>query len=117
MKPTLKFLPLFLIVIFAYSCSSGTGEGLDAKKAELEKLKSESNELAESIKELENEIAVLDPEFAKQGQKTILITTANTKKGNFEHFVEVTRDFGGIHIRRIRVDLVQFDLVGSDFAF
>lgn len=90
MKPTLKFLPLFLTVILAYSCSSGTGEGLEAKKAELEKLKSESNELAESIKELENEIAVLDPEFAKQGQKTILITTADARKGNFEHFVEVT---------------------------
>lgn len=90
MKPMLKFLPLSLIVLLAYSCSSGSGEGLDAKKAELEKLKAESTELAESIKELETEIAALDPEFAKQGQKTILITTANAKKGNFEHFVEVT---------------------------
>jgi RND family efflux transporter MFP subunit len=90
MKPTLKFLPLSLIVLLAYSCSSGTGEGLDAKKAELEKLKAQSTELAESIKELETEIATLDPEFAKLGQKTILITTANARKGNFEHFVEVT---------------------------
>lgn len=90
MKPTLKFLPLILIVLLAHSCSSGTGESLDAKKAELEKLKTESTELAESIKELETEIAALDPEFAKQGQKTILITTANARKGNFEHFVEVT---------------------------
>ena len=90
MKPTLKFLPLSLILLLAYSCNSGTGEGLDAKKAELEKLRNESSELAESIKELEAEIAALDPEYAKQGQKTILITTANTRKGNFEHFVEVT---------------------------
>lgn len=90
MKSTLKFLPLSLIVLFAYSCSSGTGEGLDAKKAELEKLKAQSTELAESIKELETEIATLDPEFAKLGQKTILITTATARKGNFEHFVEVT---------------------------
>lgn len=90
MKPTLKFLPLSLIVLFAYSCSSGTGEGLDAKKAELEKLKAQSTELAESIRELETEIATLDPEFAKLGQKTILITTATARKGNFEHFVEVT---------------------------
>jgi RND family efflux transporter MFP subunit len=90
MKPMLKFLPLSLIVLLAYSCSSGTGEGLDAKKAELEKLKAQSTELAESIKELETEIATLDPEFAKLGQKTILITTANARKGNFEHFVEVT---------------------------
>lgn len=90
MKPTLKFLPLSLIVIFAYSCSSDTGEGLDAKKTELEKLKAQSTELAESIKELETEIATLDPEFAKLGQKTILITTATARKGNFEHFVEVT---------------------------
>lgn len=90
MKPTLKFLPLSLIVLFAYSCSSDTGEGLDAKKTELEKLKAQSTELAESIKELETEIATLDPEFAKLGQKTILITTATARKGNFEHFVEVT---------------------------
>jgi len=90
MKPTFKLLPLSLIVLLAYSCSSGTGEGLDAKKAELEKLKAQSTELAESIKELETEIATLDPEFAKLGQKTILITTANARKGNFEHFVEVT---------------------------
>lgn len=90
MKPTLKFLPLSLIVLFAYSCSTGTGEGLDAKKAELEKLKTQSTELAESIKALETEIGTLDPEFAKLGQKTILITTANVRKGNFEHFVEVT---------------------------
>jgi RND family efflux transporter MFP subunit len=90
MKPTFKLLPLSLIVLLAYSCSSGTGEGLDAKKAELEKLKAQSTELTESIKELETEIATLDPEFAKLGQKTILITTANARKGNFEHFVEVT---------------------------
>lgn len=90
MKPTLKFLPLFLIVLFAFSCSSGTGDGIDAKKAELEKLKAQSTELAESIKELETEIASLDPEFAKLGQKTILITTASARKGTFEHFVEVT---------------------------
>jgi RND family efflux transporter MFP subunit len=90
MKSTLKFLPLFLIVLLAYSCGSDSDGGLDAKKAELEKLKAQSSELAESIKQLEAELAGMDPDFAKQNQKTILITTDSARKGTFEHFVEVT---------------------------
>jgi RND family efflux transporter MFP subunit len=90
MKPTLKFLPLFLIVLLSYSCGTDSEGGLDAKKAELEKLKAQSSELAESIKQLETELAAMDPDFAKKSQKTILITTDSARKGTFEHFVEVT---------------------------
>jgi membrane fusion protein (multidrug efflux system) len=90
MKSTLKFSPLFLIVLLAFSCGSDSDGGLDAKKAELEKLKAQSSELAESIMQLEAELAGMDPDFAKQRQKTILITTDSARKGIFEHFVEVT---------------------------
>jgi hypothetical protein len=74
MKSTLKFSPLFLIVLLAFSCGSDSDGGLDAKKAELEKLKAQSSELAESIMQLEAELAGMDPDFAKQRQKTILIS-------------------------------------------
>lgn len=90
MKLILKLLPLFLIIFLAGSCGSDPGGDLEAKKAELEKLKVQSNDLALSIKQLEAELVVLDPDFAKKSQKTILVTVDSARKGMFEHFVEVT---------------------------
>lgn len=88
MKATYKFLPLIALAFFAVSCA--TEDGVEAKKAELEELKTQSNEITNQIKALEAELVQLDPEFAKQNQKSLLITTAEAKKGRFEHYVEVT---------------------------
>ncbi|REG78418.1 efflux RND transporter periplasmic adaptor subunit [Algoriphagus antarcticus] len=88
MKATYIFLPLIALAFLAVSCA--TEEGVDAKKAELEKLKNESNDITNQISELEAELMKLDPEFAKANHKSILITTAQAKKGRFEHYVEVT---------------------------
>ncbi|WP_339866034.1 efflux RND transporter periplasmic adaptor subunit [uncultured Algoriphagus sp.] len=88
MNATYKFLPLIALALVAISCA--TEDGVEAKKAELEKLKTESNEITNQIKELEAELIQLDPEFAKANHKSILITTAQAKKGRFEHYVEVT---------------------------
>lgn len=88
MKATYKFLSLFALAFVAISCA--TEDGVEAKKAELEKLKTELNETTNQIKELEAELMKLDPEFAKANHKSILITTAQAKKGRFEHYVEVT---------------------------
>lgn len=88
MNATYKFLPLIALALVVISCASE--DGVEAKKAELEKLKTESNEITNQIKELEAELIQLDPEFAKANHKSILITTAQAKKGRFEHYVEVT---------------------------
>lgn len=88
MKLAYKFLSLVALAFIVISCA--TEEGVDAKKAELEKLKSQSHEIDTQIQELEAQLVQLDPEFAKQNQKSLLITTAKAKKGNFEHYVEVT---------------------------
>ncbi|MFC3417701.1 efflux RND transporter periplasmic adaptor subunit [Algoriphagus hitonicola] len=88
MKGTLKFLPISLAMILAFSCAEN--DSVEAKKAELEKLKAEVIELNGTIRELESELTQLDSGFAQQNQKSILITTADARKGNFEHFVEVT---------------------------
>ncbi|MBN3583763.1 efflux RND transporter periplasmic adaptor subunit [Algoriphagus aestuarii] len=88
MKLSHRFLTLLGIAFLVFSCQPK--DELEAKKAELEKLKAESNELATSITELEAELMKLDPEFAKQNQKSILITTTPAKKGEFDHYVEVT---------------------------
>lgn len=88
MKALYKFLPLIALSLVAISCA--TEVGVEAKKAELEELKTTSNEINNQIKELEAELVKLDPEFAKQNHKSILITTAQAKRGRFEHYVEVT---------------------------
>lgn len=88
MKPVIKFLPLLAFSVLVASCA--TNEGVDAKKAELEKLKSQLSALNTQIKTLEAEIAKEDPEFANANKKSLLITTAAAKKGKFTHYVEVT---------------------------
>lgn len=88
MNPFKKFLPLFALVVLAASCSKPSE--LESKKAELESLKSQLSEINALIKTLEDELSKLDPEFAAQNKKSILITTAPAQKGEFVHFVEVT---------------------------
>ncbi|MFN3760718.1 MAG: efflux RND transporter periplasmic adaptor subunit [Algoriphagus aquaeductus] len=88
MKPVIKFLPLLAFSVLVAACA--TNEGVDAKKAELEKLKSQLSALNTQIKTLEAEIAKEDPEFANANKKSLLITTAAAKKGEFTHYVEVT---------------------------
>jgi RND family efflux transporter MFP subunit len=88
MKLSNKFLPLIGLAFLAFSCEPK--DEIAEKRAELEALKSESNELKTSIAELEAELIKLDPDYAKQNQKSVLITTAKAKKGEFDHYVEVT---------------------------
>lgn len=88
MRSLIKFLPLVALSFFASACAKE--EGVEAKKIELQNLKAQLNEINISIKSLETEIATLDPDFAKQNRKSILITTASVRKGRFEHYVEVT---------------------------
>lgn len=88
MKPTLKLLPLVFLAALVISCAKE--EGVDAMKTRLTDLKNEVSSLNTEIKTLETEIAALDPEFAKSTKKSILITTAAARKGEFTHFVELT---------------------------
>ncbi|MEX2569535.1 MAG: efflux RND transporter periplasmic adaptor subunit [Cyclobacteriaceae bacterium] len=88
MKHTIKFLSLSLL-IGAVSCSAPKDDVAD-KKNQLEAYKSEAAELKVSIQELEEEISRLDPEFRKNQRKSVLITTTQPERGNFEHYVEVT---------------------------
>ena len=87
MKPILKYLPLLALSILIFSCKK---DDLAAKKEKLETLKSDLASINTEIRELEKEISDLDPEFAAQNKKPILITTADVRKGEFTHFVEVT---------------------------
>lgn len=88
MKPISKFLPIILAAIFMTSCAQE--EGVEAKKTKLAELKSQVGELNTEIRTLESEISKLDPEFSNANKKSILITTAAARKGEFTHLVEVT---------------------------
>jgi membrane fusion protein, multidrug efflux system len=88
MKPAFKFLPLLALVILAFSCAKK--DEVAAKKEKLESLKSQLANISTEIRTLEKELTDLDPEFAAQNKKSILITTAPVRKGEFNHYVEVT---------------------------
>ncbi|WP_111671844.1 efflux RND transporter periplasmic adaptor subunit [Algoriphagus litoralis] len=88
MKPIFKFLPIILAATLVISCAQE--EGVEAKKTKLAELKNQVGALNTEIKTLEAEISKLDPEFANANKKSILITTAPVRKGEFTHFVEVT---------------------------
>ena len=87
MKSLLTYASLLLLSFGVASC---TGNNLDAKKAELEGLKSQLSEITTQIKALEAELIAADPAFAAAAKKSLLITTVAAKKGEFTHFVEVT---------------------------
>ena len=87
MKSLLTYASLLLLSFGVASC---TGNDLDAKKAELEGLKSQLSEITTQIKALEAELIAADPAFAAASKKSLLITTVAAKKGEFTHFVEVT---------------------------
>lgn len=88
MKPIFKFLPIVILAALVISCAQE--EGVDAKKKKLAELKDQVSSINTEIKSLESELSKLDPEFAKTNKKSILITTAAARKGEFSHFVELT---------------------------
>ena len=82
MKPIIKFLPIILAATLVVSCAQE--EGVEALKTKLAELKNQVGALNTEIKTLETEISKLDPEFANANKKSILITTAPARKGEFE---------------------------------
>lgn len=70
--------------------SCGQQDELGKKKTELAEMKKAAAALRASIETLEKEIGLLDPEFAQENRKSVLISTIKPTNGNFEHFVEVT---------------------------
>lgn len=87
MKYFPQLLSLAAAVLLTVSCAQ---DDLTAKKEKLESLKGDLAKINTKIKALEAEISDLDPEYAERNKKSILITTAAARKGEFTHFVEVT---------------------------
>jgi RND family efflux transporter MFP subunit len=82
---------LLVIALLAASCSSGKKDvkaEVTEKKVKLESLKKEQTGLNQQIKELEGEIAKLDPNAA-QDQNAKLVSLTTIQPAGFEHFIEL----------------------------
>ncbi len=77
-------------IAFLASCGSTTdheNKGIAAKKAQLEKMKTEQRALSEKITALEEDIIKLDPSQKKENAK--LVAIAPLKTGNFTHYIDL----------------------------
>lgn len=70
------------------SCSQG-GSDIETKKKELDDAREEYQGLKDKIESLEKELSEMDPEFAKETNKAILVSTFALKREPFQHKIEV----------------------------
>src|SRR5688500_17515786 len=93
-KPYIMQKKIYVLIVIAFvgaSCGSGEKEAsaeVTEKKVKLEKLKKEQTDRGLEIKELEAEIAKLDPASAQE-QNAKLVTLTPIQPGGFEHFIEL----------------------------
>jgi len=87
-----------IIILTAAACGeSNENKSLEAKKTELEKARKEFQDLKMKIVGLETELSAMDPEFARQNNKAVLVSTFVAEHKPFEHKVEVR---GAVQSRR-----------------
>jgi membrane fusion protein, multidrug efflux system len=79
---------LVTLLAFLASCNQG-GSDLETKKKELDEARKEYQDLKEKIDAMEKELSELDPEFAKETDKAILVSTFSLEKKSFAHQIEV----------------------------
>lgn len=89
MNSILKLAFVGFIAIAVAACGNGAKEnnGVDQKKAELQKLRDEQSTLNDRIRSLEEELARLDTGAATRNAKLVSITPVSTE--NFSHFIEL----------------------------
>ncbi|MGE0590748.1 MAG: efflux RND transporter periplasmic adaptor subunit [Cyclobacteriaceae bacterium] len=93
-----KYILLPIIFFIAAACGEEKeNKSLAQKKEELDKARAEFQELKMKIVNLENELSEIDPEFARENNKAILVSTFVAKHQPFEHKVEVR---GAVESRR-----------------
>jgi membrane fusion protein (multidrug efflux system) len=80
---------IIAIIALAAACNKPEVSSLEEKKARLDRARNELVKLNETIASLEKEISLLDPAFASQNSKAILVSTFMAEKRPFEHKAEV----------------------------
>ncbi len=87
MKQLFTILSFTLLWMFT-GCGSQQVKGLEAKKAQLKKLKTQQIQLNEQINELETELAELDPSLARQ-TRTVAVKVDQISAREFKHYIKV----------------------------
>lgn len=85
---TNKLTQFFLLSVLAISCGKKEDNSLEGKKAKLEKWKTEVAALSDSVRNLEKQIAQLDPN-AKSEIKVKPVSISPVERSTFKHFVSV----------------------------
>ncbi len=80
------FFALFTLIVLG-ACESDSEA--DKLKAKIEKIENEIQEKTIEVHELEKELMALDPEFADQQDKSVLVKTEEVKNQYFEHKIQV----------------------------
>ena len=86
-----NFYGLLMIAFLVASCGGGKKDvkaEVTEKKVKLEGLKKEQSSLTQEIKDLEAQIAKLDPNAAQE-QNAKLVTLTPVQPNGFEHFIEL----------------------------
>jgi len=89
MKIRIASVALSALVMLLTACTNRGDQkgGLEEKKAALKNLKSEQVKLLQSIKQLEDEIALIDTAARKSNARQVGVTTLNTV--NFTHYIDL----------------------------
>ena len=90
MQNVFKTAFTLVALVFLASCGSTADKGnksVDAKKAQLEKMKTEQKALNDKIAALEEEIIKLDPSQKKENAKLVAVSPLQT--GSFTHYIDL----------------------------
>src|SRR4030095_2125260 len=102
MKKIYQLGGVALIALFIIACNASSGnkndEPLEAKKKELQKLKTEQAALGDKIKKLEDELAKEDPSLAV---KPKLVSVSTVVKSNFTHYIDLQGRIATENIYRV----------------
>lgn len=84
--------PSHILIVLAFSvaaCSQESGSEVEQKKKALADARKEYQELRNKINTLETELKQIDPEFAKENDKAILVSSFVPGKNTFQHKFDV----------------------------
>lgn len=80
------YVPMAILLLLV---SCGGENTIESKKAELEKLKNQQQEIADQIAKLQTEIAALDTGAADANRKTKLVSVESLAPSLFEHRIDI----------------------------
>lgn len=102
MKTITKSIFPLLALALLFSCGDGNkinNKELSKKKAQLEKLRKEKDEMESAIMKLEKEIAAIDTSFSNQ--TPVLVSTAPVEVTDFKHYLNLQGEVNALNVSYI----------------